>query len=168
MKTEMMRALNFRATPPPEPDPDRPFVLYAVPEADGGYRVALYQWLQRNGEGGWRAPGAMWGIELGGDRLRAVADHLLSALRANGYRATDLAQTAGRDTPFYLDEPTGVRLALIFLAVKPLSRFDRIEAIREGVQAMGEEEAYYWFSKCTGGPGARRAQRALRALLAGG
>lgn len=160
------RAL-YRTAPVPRPDPDRPFVLYTVPEPDGGYRVALYQWLTRNGERERRAPGAMWGVELGGDPLRAVADHLLEALRANGYRATDLARAAGREKPFYLDEPTGVRLALILLAVKPLSRHDRIEAIGEEVRAMGDEEAYYWFSKCTAGPHARRAQKALRVLLAG-
>ncbi len=157
----------YRVTPPPEPDPERPFVLYTIPDADGGYRVALYQWLTRNGEREKQAPGAMWGIELGGDPLRAVADHLLSALRASGHKATDLARAAGRDRPFYLDEPTGVRLALILLAVKPLTRHDRIEAIGRGVQAMGDEEAYYWFSKCSAGPEARRAQKALRVLLAG-
>ena len=109
----------------------------------------------------------MWGIELGGDPLRAVADHLLNALRANGYKGTDLARAAGSDVPFYLDELTGLRLALILLAVKPLARHDRIEAIGQGVQAMGDEEAYYWFSKCSAGPDAARAQRALRVLLAG-
>ena len=109
----------------------------------------------------------MWGIELGGDPLRAVSDHLLTALRANGYKATDLARAAGSDDPFYLDELTGLRLALILLAVKPLTRHDRIEAIGQGVQAMGDEEAYYWFSKCSAGPDALRAQKALRILLAG-
>jgi len=31
---------------------------------------------------------------------------------------------------------------------------------------MTSEEAYYWYAKCTGGPGAERAQQALRVLLA--
>ena len=48
-----------------------------------------------------------------------------------------------------------------------LARHDRIEAIGQGVQAMGDEEAYYWFSKCSAGPDALRAQKALRILLAG-
>jgi len=167
----------YRATPPPEPDPDHPFVLYTIPEKDGGYRVALYQWLPHNNARSDNSNrpavrsndfsrSAMWGIELGGDPLRAVADHLLHALRANGYRATDLACAAGSDAPFYLDELTGLRLALILLAVKPLSRHDRIEAIGQGVRAFGDEEAYYWFSKCSAGPDAARAQKALRILLA--
>jgi len=163
---------TYQVVPPPEPDPQRPFVLYAVPEEEGGYRVALYQWMQRNGEQEKRAPGAFWGIELGGDPLRAVADHLLAALRANDYKATDLARAAGAGgaerpaAPFYLDELSGLRLALILTAVKPLTRHDRIEAIGQGVQAMSAEEAYYWFSKCSAGPGASRAQKALRILLA--
>jgi hypothetical protein len=187
----------YRTAPLPKPDPERPFVLYTIPDPGGGYRVALYQWLPHNGTPDVRsndfsrsdvrsddfsrsdvrsddfsrssrlASTAMWGIELGGAPLRAVADHLLTALRASGYKATDLARAAGSDDPFYLDELTGVRLALILLAVKPLTRHDRIEAIGQGVQAMGDEEAYYWFSKCSAGPGASRAQKALRILLAG-
>jgi len=164
----------YRVTPPPQPDPEHPFVLYAIPEADGGYRVALYQWVQHNSgqnscsdDFSHPAPGAFWSIELGGDPLRAVADHLLNALRANGHKATDLARATGSEKPFYLDELTGLRLALILMAVKPLTRHDRIEAIGQGVQAMSAEEAYYWFSKCSAGPDALRAQKALRILLAG-
>jgi len=165
------RRSPYRVTPPPEPDPQRPFVLYALPETEGGYRVALYQWVQKvpatSAEDGQseKAPGAFWEIELGGDPLRAVADHLLAALRANGHKATDLAR-ADAQQPFYLDELSGLRLALILLAVRPLARHDRIEAIGQGIQEMSAEEAYYWFSKCSAGPGASRAQRALRLLLA--
>jgi hypothetical protein len=168
------RRVPYRVTPPPEPDPQHPFVLYTIPESGNGYRVALYQWVPTVGQvskpaddRATPAPNALWSIELGGAPLRAVADHLLSALRANGYKATDLARAAGSERPFYLDELTGLRLALILLAVKPLTRHDRIEAIGQGVQAMGDEEAYYWFSKCSAGPDALWAQRALRVLLAG-
>lgn len=160
------RSQPYRVTPPPEPDPEHPFVLYTIPEEGNGYHIALYQWLRRNGERERRAPGAIWKAELGGDALRAVADHLLNALRVNDYKATDLAPGSGREKPFYLDELTGIRLALIMLAVKPLRRHDRIEAIGHGVQAMGDEEAYYWFSKCSAGQAANRARKALRVLLA--
>lgn len=167
------RRAPYRATPLAEPDPEHPFVLYTIPDEDNGYRIALYQWPQRNSDqhglrdhSGPPAPGALWGVELGGDALRAVADHLLNALRANDYKATDLAPGSGREEPFYLDELTGIRLALILLAVRPLRLHDRIEAIGYGVQAMGDEEAYYWFSKCTAGSDAGRARKALRVLLA--
>lgn len=172
VRPRQSRRAPYRVTSPPKPDLEHPFVLYTTPEKGNGYRIALYQWLQRNGEQNGRgegatapAPGALWSIELGGDPLRAVADHLLNALRVNDYRATDLAPGSGREEPFYLDEVTGIRLALIMLAVKPLRRHDRIEAVGHGVQAMGDEEAYYWFSKCTCGSDAGRARKALRVLL---
>lgn len=153
-------------------DPARPFVLYALPDPAGGYRVALYQWpfrddraAARRGPADARAPGALWSVELGGDVLRAVSDGLMGALRANGYRPSALA--ALPKTPFYLDETSGLRLALLFLVVKPLAKFDRIEQAHAGVRDMGDEEAYYWFSKCSSGPHTQRAQKALRVLLAG-
>ncbi len=155
-------------------DPARPFVLFTLPDEVGAYRAALYQWpfrdddVEREGRRRVtdpRAPGALWRIELRGDQLRAVAERVLSALRANGYKPTALARTPKE--PFYLDETTGLRLALTFLAVKPLTRFDRIERIEAGVRHMSDEEAYYWFSKCTGGSQAIWAQKALRTLLAG-
>jgi hypothetical protein len=56
-------------------------------------------------------------------------------------------------------------LALIVLAVKPFRRRERIEAVGHRVQAMGDEEAYCWFSKRIGGSEAG-GRRALRVLLA--
>ncbi len=156
-----------------QPDPARPFALYTLPDPAGGYRAALYQCV--NGrkttqfayeEAAKPAPQALWSVDVDAQTLHATTEHLLAALRANGYKATDLARAVGSDKPFYLDEPTGLRLALILLAVKPLTRQDRIEAIGQGIQAMSAEEAYYWFSKCTAGPDAVRAQKALRVLLA--
>ncbi|WP_456429967.1 DUF7680 family protein [Rhodocaloribacter sp.] len=149
-------------------DDTRPFALFTLPDGDG-YRVALYQHGRRRDPGQpplgetLALPSTLWGIELGGDALRAVSDRLLAALRANGHRPSDLARRP--KTPFYLDEVTGLRLALVFLAVKPLSRFDRIEAVSNGIRHMSDEEAYYWFSKCSSGPQAARAQKALRVLL---
>ena len=152
--------------PAPPPDPDHPFVLYSRPDGGNAYRISLYQWLsQANGRGEQRAArDRFWKIEMAGDALRMTADALLRTLQANGYRATDLSRRL--EKPFFLDEPSGLRLALIFLAVKPVSRHDRVEAIVNGILAMSDEEAYYWFSKCSRGPSAQRAQRALRVLLA--
>lgn len=103
-------------------------------------------------------------VTLGGDPLRAVSDHILDALREAGYKATDLSPQ--RRTPFRLPEPVGVRLGLVFLTVKPLSKLDRIEAISYGIRQMTLEELYYWYSKCTATDTAERAQKALRVLLA--
>ena len=60
----------------------------------------------------------------------------------------------------------GVRLGLLFLAVKPLRKVDRMSSISSQIHGMTEEEAYYWFSKSTAASTARRAQRAMRVLLA--
>jgi hypothetical protein len=59
-----------------------------------------------------------------------------------------------------------VRLGLVFLTVKPLTKLLRVETISSGIRQMPSEEAYYWYSKCTAGATAERAQRALRVLLA--
>lgn len=104
-------------------------------------------------------------VTLAGDSLRAVSDQVLEALREAGYKATDLSPS--RRAPFRLPEPVGVRLGLVFLAVKPLSKLDRIEAISHGIRQMTPEELYYWYSKCTAADTAERAQKALRILLAG-
>lgn len=101
--------------------------------------------------------------ELGGTPLKAIADAVLEALRLNGYAATDLS--IKRRAPFQLTEESGVRLALIFLAIRPIAKVARIEEISRGIRAMTGEEMYYWFAKCTSAGAAEKAQRALRLLL---
>jgi hypothetical protein len=153
-------------------DPERPFELRVVPDRDGRYRLALYQWpVAANAKGKHnggqssspKKPQRL--VELAGGPLQAVTDQVLEALRKAGYKATDLS--AQRREPFGLTEETGVRLGLLFLAVKPLARMARIEAISSALRAMPSEEAYYWFSKCTASSIAVNAQRALRIMLAG-
>lgn len=151
-----------------------PFELRLVPETNSktsqaSYRLGLYQRkleppaaqqsLYRQG------PDLMERvIELGGVPLRAVADQVLEALRENGYKATDL--NPNRREPFALQEEWGVRLGLLFLAVKPVSKVSRIELISAGIRQMTSEELYYWYSKCTSRAKAERGQKALRILLA--
>jgi len=101
--------------------------------------------------------------ELGGTALKAVSDAVLEALRLNGYAATDLG--IKRRQPFQLTEESGVRLALIFLAIRPISKVSRIEEISRGIRTMTGEELYYWFAKCIAGLTAERSQKALRILL---
>jgi hypothetical protein len=155
------------------PNPERPFELRVVAETDRSrhatYRLALVQrvieppsaqrTLYRE------APPELQPIvEVGGSVLRAVADHVLEALKRSGYKATDL--NANRREPFLLSEESGVRLGLLSLAIKPITKMNRVEAISHGLRAMTSEEAYYWYSKCTLDPTGERAQKALRVLLA--
>lgn len=142
--------------------PDKPFELWVVPRDESDYGLALYQWPVRSNN----APpaGSQRLVELWGIQLRAVSDHVLEALRKAGYKVTDLSRA--RREPFRLDEETGLRLGLLFLAVKPLTKLSRVEAISAEMRSMPSEEAYYWFSKCTATSNPSRAQQALRVLLA--
>ncbi len=146
---------------PDDYDPERPFELHIELRDEHSYALALYQWpVKANG-----APlEARRIVAISGVNLQAVADHVLEALRRDGYKATDLSPR--RRKPFHLDEETGLRLGLLFLTVAPLSRADRIEAISRELRAMPSEEAYYWYSKCTDPHSSGRAQQALRTLLA--
>jgi len=155
-------------------DPEKPFELRVVPDGQTGYGLALYQWpmavhahlpatLPGQSGSAPRKPQRL--VELKGSTLRAVADHVLEALRKAGYKSTDLS--AGRREPFRLDEESGLRLGLLFVAVKPLARMQRIEAISQALRTMPSEEAYYWFSKCTAVAGCLNARQALRILLSG-
>jgi len=138
------------------------FELRVVPRPSSEYGLALYQMPPRtNGHvPKMRLVAQVWGLPL-----RAVSDHVFRALRKGGYRATELSRS--RQEPFTLEEDTGVRVGLLFLAVKPLHKPGRIDAVSAGLRSMASEEAYYWFSKCTSGRSARFAQRALRIMLAG-
>jgi hypothetical protein len=51
-------------------------------------------------------------------------------------------------------------LAILFQAVQPLRKEEKIVQIREGVMAMSNEEAHYWFAKINNG----RRSPALRAM----
>ena len=71
----------------------------------------------------------------------------MATIKKAGYKASDLSRT--QEKPFHLTESLGVRLGLLFLAVKPLRKTSRMGDISEQVQGMTDEEAYYWFSKVT-------------------
>jgi hypothetical protein len=143
---------------------NRPFELRVIREGSTEYSLALFQRPaggRDNGthDGEWPRVVHLWGTPL-----QMVMDQVLAALKEAGYRPADLARN--RQSPFQLPEETGVRLGLLFLAVKPLRKIGRMTAISEQVQAMTGEETYYWFSKATTAATARRAQKAMRMLLA--
>ena len=92
-----------------------------------------------------------------------VADAVFAAVRASGHASSVLAFS--RKKPIRLDEPEGVRLALIVFTTQPITKHERVRAMVAGISAMSTEETYYWYSKCMG-PDGPRARRALRILLA--
>jgi hypothetical protein len=72
----------------------------------------------------------------------------------------------GQASLMYVGEPPWHGLGLLFLAVRPMAKVERMDVIAQGIRSMTSEEAYYWYAKCTGSPAAERAQQALRVLLA--
>ncbi len=142
----------------------RPFELRVVRRGETDYGLALYREPaasreHANGNGAWPLVVQTWGTPL-----RSVMDQILAVIKEAGYRSADLSRN--RQAPFALTEEQGVRLGLLLLAVKPLRKVTRMTSISEQVRAMTDEEAYYWFSKSTMARTARRAQRAMRVLLA--
>ncbi len=83
-------------------------------------------------------------------------------MRRSGHQPSVL--TFNRKAPIGLDEPDGVRLALILMATQPVAKHARVRALVAGINAMSTEETYYWYSKCIG-TDATRARKALRILL---
>lgn len=138
------------------------FELRIIPRDRDTYGLALYQSRVGNPSTNGHAESRV--VQVWGDPLKAVIDHVLDAVRRSGYRASDLSRL--RKAPFSLREEDGVRLGLLFLAVKPLRKLARVEAISERLRGMEPEELFYWFSKTTAPAEGRKAQRALRVLIA--
>jgi len=141
-----------------------PFELRVVANEDRDYGLALYQRplsdrRRHSDNGQWRMV-----VQVSGAPLQSVMDQVLGTIKQAGYRPSDLS--GSRRVPSALDEQLGVRLGLLFLAVKPLRKIARMCEISEHVRAMTEEEAYYWFSKTTNHEIGRRSQKAMRILLA--
>ena len=140
----------------------RTFELHVLPRPSGQYGLALFELnskLRKKHQAERKLVSRIWGTPM-----QAILDRILEALKRTGARASDLRPT--RKRPFTLDEESGVRLGLLFMAVKPLRKLGRIESISSAVSSMGMEEAYYWFSKCSDPNRDRRAQKAFRTLEA--
>ena len=65
-----------------------------------------------------------------------------------------------------LSEASGVRIAIAFMGVKRLQRYDRMVELVNGIERMGLEECYYWHAKCRS-PDSPNGVTALRKLLTG-
>jgi hypothetical protein len=139
--------------------PTREFSLEVVkPQGVEGYGLTL------TGRPQYRNGTTDISVSIWGRPLQSVVDHVLAALKRAGYSPADLSTR--RKKPFLLHEEDGVRLGLLFHAVKPLHKSARIEAISQALRSMEPEEVFYWFSKCATGPDASRARRAFRLLAA--
>ncbi len=143
---------------------DEAFELRVQPNGDSHYGLALFQKPHRDLDRSGKVEEWRLVVRVHGQPMKAVLDQVLATIKKAGYKASDLSRS--REKPFHLNENVGVRLGLLFLAVKPLRKTNRMGDISEHVQGMTDEEAYYWFSKTTSANTGRRAQKAMRLLLA--
>lgn len=101
---------------------------------------------------------------IASDRLAELDRSVRVALIASDQNPK--AVTPRRKKPIPLIEPAGVRLALAATSTHQIRSKRRRREILEGIDAMSDEETFYWFSKTRRPHSGTRALRALRLLLA--
>jgi len=137
------------------------FQLRVVPTDNNNFALELYQCAYKKA-GEKKRPNAQRIGRLKGNALIMARQAIYNCLKANNYDPKTLSYT--RSSPYILSEESGVNLALLFQALQPLSKTERIANITNGVTSMSNEESHYWFAKITNG---RRstALKAMRILL---
>ena len=137
------------------------FQLRVIPLDNNNFGLELYQCdYKRAGEK--KRPPAKKVGRLKGNSLVLVRKFIYQALKANNYDPKSLS--AKRQSPYILQESTGVSLAILFQALQPLSKSERIINIADGIVAMSDEECHYWFAKISNGKRSS-ALKAMRILL---
>ncbi|MGG6270855.1 DUF7680 family protein [Leptolyngbya sp. AN03gr2] len=137
------------------------FQLKVIPTDNNNFALELYQCAYKKAGEKKRSAAKRIG-RLKGQALVQARQAIYTCLKANNYDPKTLNQQ--RQTPYILDETSGVNLALLFQTLQPLSKPERIANIAAGVQAMSNEEAHYWFAKVSNGKRSQ-ALRAIRVLL---
>lgn len=143
---------------------DEAFELRVQPNGESQLGLALFQKPHRDLDRTGKVEEWQLVVRVHGQPLKVVLDQVLATIKRAGYKASDLSRS--QEKPFCLPENLGVRLGLLFLAVKPLRKTSRMGDMSEQIQGMTEEETYYWFSKITDTRQGRRSQKAMRILLA--
>ncbi|MBG0746294.1 MAG: hypothetical protein I4E98_06845 [Planktothrix agardhii KL2] len=137
------------------------FQLRVVPLDNNNFALELYQCAYKKA-GEKKRPAAKRVGRLKGNSLIQSRQLIYTALKANQYDPKTLSHK--RQTPYILSEESGVMLAILFQALQPLSKPERIANISDGIMAMSNEEAHYWFAKIASGKRST-ALKALRVLL---
>ncbi|NJK39173.1 MAG: hypothetical protein HC825_08580 [Oscillatoriales cyanobacterium RM1_1_9] len=137
------------------------FQLRVVPTDNNNFALELYQCAYKKA-GEKKRPAAKRVGRLKGNALVMARHAVYDVLKANQYDPKTLSHK--RSSPYVLDEESGVNLALLFQALQPLSKTERIANITSGVMAMSNEEAHYWFAKISNGKRSP-ALKAMRVLL---
>lgn len=137
------------------------FQLRIVPLDNNNFALELYQCAYKKA-GEKKRPAAKRIGRLKGNALVQARTVIYSLLKANNYDPKTLSHQ--RQAPYILSEDSGVNLAILFQALQPLSKPERIANITSGIMAMSNEEAHYWFAKIANGKRST-ALKALRILL---
>ncbi len=137
------------------------FQLRVIPLQNNEFALDLYQCAYKKAGEKKRPPAQKIG-RLKGQPLILARQLIYDCLKQNQYDPKSLSYR--RQSPYILNEVSGIALAVLFEALKRLNRPDRIANITEGVKAMGNEETHYWFAKMSNGK-RRSAQKAIRVLL---
>lgn len=137
------------------------FQLRVVPTDNNNFALELYQCAYKKAGESKRPPAKRIG-RLKGNTLVQARQAIYTCLKANRYDPRTLSHQ--RQTPYVLDEESGVNLALLFQTIQPLSKPERIANIANGISAMSNEEAHYWFAKVSNGKRGA-ALKAIRVLL---
>ncbi|WP_319421483.1 DUF7680 family protein [Pleurocapsa sp. FMAR1] len=133
------------------------FQLRVVTTDNNSFLLELYQCAYKKA-GEKKRPAAEKIGCLKGSTLNVVKQSIYQILKANDYDPKSLS--AKRQSPYILTEELGVQTAILFQTVSPLSQPDRIIKIAQGISAMSNEEAHYWFAMIANG----RRKNALKAL----
>lgn len=142
-----------------EPARRAEFHLHVLPGKGRSYGLELREVDPGDNEAN---PSAHAQERIWGPPLEGSLDLVFRSIKRAGYGPSDLGPA--RRAPFRLKEEDGVRLGLLFRALKPLGKAARIDAVVRGIDGMEPEELYYWYSKTSNGA-TERARRALRILL---
>lgn len=137
------------------------FQLRVVSTDNNNFDLELYQCAYKKAGEKKRPPAKLIG-RLKGNALVQARLAVYSCLKANNYDPKSLSHL--RSSSYVLNEESGVNLALLFQALQPLSKPERIANVTAGVMAMSNEESHYWFAKISNGK-RRPALKALRVLL---
>lgn len=137
------------------------FQLRVIPLQNNEFALDLFQCSYKKA-GEKKRPAALKIGRLKGQPLIFARQVVYECLKQNKYDPKSLSYQ--RRSPYILSETTGVNLAVLFQALKRLSKPERIANITDGVREMSNEEAHYWFAKMSNGH-RRSAQKAIRVLL---
>ena len=137
------------------------FQLKILPLKDNDFALELYQCEYKKAGEKKRPPAKRIG-KVKGQPLILVKQAVYQTLKSNNYDPKTLSYK--RSSPYILTEGSGVSLAILFLAIQPMKKEDKIANIRDGIMAMSNEEAHYWFAKISNGKRSP-ALKAMRILL---